>query len=149
MAFYSGSNGELIIDGQKAARVANWSFNSNLALLDTTSLADTDRTVIPGTRSTTGSCTLFYYADDGTGKNSASELIDKLIKVRTRGSEPGKAAEAEMVTLKLRIADGSTVGRFLTGTAYLTSVQMTMAVGEVLSAVCSFEFNGAPTEVAL
>ena len=149
MAFYSGSNGELIIDGKKAARVANWSFNSNLALLDTTSLADTDRTVIPGVRSTTGSCTLFYYADDGSNENSASVLINKLIKVRNSAATPGQAAESQSVTLKLRVDDGSTTGRYLTGVAYLTSVQMAMAVGEVLSATCSFEFNGAPTEVLL
>lgn len=147
MAFYSGSSGELWIDGVKAARVTNWSLTSNLSLLDTTSLGDTDRIQTPGVRSTTGSCSLFYYAD-ATG-NSASLLINKLIKARTVGAAPGVAAEAEAVELRLRIDDGTTLGKYINVTAYLTSVQMTMAVGAVLSAEVSFDAIGAPSEVVL
>jgi hypothetical protein len=151
MAFYSGSNGQLLIDGKQAGRVSSWSFSSDLAVLDTTSLEDTDRTVTPGVRSTTGSCTLFYYAEDPTNRatNSASGLINKLLKQHTAGTSPGRADEAEAVVLRLRVDDGTTAGKFIEGQVYLTSVQMTMAVGEVLSAQCGFEFNGAPTGVDL
>ena len=149
MAFYSGSNGQLLIDGQKAARVSNWSLNSNLATLDTTSLSDTDRTITPGIRNTGGSCSLFYYSDEITQANSASVLINKLIKAKTAGQAAGVAAESESVQLKLKVDDGSAKGKYITGNVYLTSVQMSMAVGEVLSANCSFEFNGAPVEVLL
>ena len=149
MAFYSGTNGQLLIDGQRAARVSNWALNSNLSILDTTSLADTDRTATPGIRSTGGTCSLFYYSDDLTQENSASTLINKLIKAKTPGQLEGQAPEAEIVQLKLKIDDGSVKGKYITGNAYLTSAQMSMAVGEVLSADCSFEFNGAPVEVFL
>lgn len=149
MAFYSGSNGELLINGQRAARVSNWAFSSNLGVLDTTSLADTDKTGTPGIRSTSGSCSLFYYSDDITLTNSASTLINKLIKAKLPGGTPGQAAETELVQLKLKVNDASTSGKYITGNVYLTSVSMTMAVGEVLSADCSFEFSGAPTEVFL
>jgi hypothetical protein len=138
--FYSGSNGELHIDGKKAARVANWSVSSSLALLDTTSLKDTDRTTAPGVRSTTGNCTLYY---------DASTLLAKLIKAKVAGESEGVGHEAEAVTLKLRLDDGTASGRHISGTAWLTSVQMSMAVGEVFSASCAFEFSGAPTEVTL
>ena len=147
MAFYSGSQGQLLIDGRVAARVANWQFSTSLALLDTTSLAETDRSSTPGVRSTTGSATLFYYADEADGTNSASTLLRKLIKARVSGTEPNRAAEAEAVTLRLRVNDGSTDGKFVQGSAWLTSVDMAMAVGQVLSANCAFEFNGAPEEV--
>lgn len=147
--FYSGSNGELHIDGKKAGRVANWSITSNLALLDTTSLKDTDRTVTPGVRSTTGNCVLYYYAEDPADKstNDASRLLGKLIKSQVAGQSEGVGHEAEAVTLKLRLDDGTAAGKHLMGKAWLTSVQMTMAVGEVFSASCAFEFSGAPTEV--
>ena len=147
MAFYSGSNGQLSINGQKAARVSNWSINSSLSVLDTTSLSDTDRTITAGVRSTGGSCALFYYSDGLTGENSASVLINKLIKAKIAGASEGQAAEAETVQIKLKVDDGSIKGKYITGDVYLTSVQMSMAVGEVLSANCSFEFNGAPVEV--
>lgn len=151
MAFYSGSQGHLLIDGRQAARVSNWSFSSNLGLLDTTSLADTDRTSTPGVRNTTGSCTLFYYSPNPgeTGRNDASVLLNKLVKSRLAGQEPGQASEAEQVSLRLRVADGTAAGKFLEVQAYLTSVQMQMAVGEVLSAQVSWEATGAPVEVKL
>jgi len=145
--FYSGSNGELLIDGVKAAKVRSWSFTSSLGLLDTTSLEDTDTTVVPGVRTTTGSCQLFYYADDpfDTSKNSCSVLIRKLLQAGSGGIAP----EAQQVTLRLKIADGTTAGKFVEGPAYLTSVAMACAVGEVLSADVAFQFNGALTGVAL
>jgi hypothetical protein len=151
MSFYSGSSGELWLDGVKAARVSGWSLSSSLGLLDATSLADTDRVQTPGIRSTTGSCTLFYYAEDPTDRatNSASALINKLIKARLAGQVEGQAQESELVRLKLRIADSTTEGKYVTVDAYLTSVQMAMAVGAVLSAEVAFEAVGAPLEVLL
>jgi hypothetical protein len=148
MAFYSGSQGELWIDGERAAKVGNWSASSSLATLDTTSLADTDRTTVPGIRSTTGSCTLFYYSD-ANGKNDASTLIRKVVKPRGSNAEPGRAAEAEPATLKLKINDGTAGGKYLTLQTWLTSIQIQMAVGEVLSAQVSFEATGAPLEAAI
>ena len=147
MAFYSGSNGELLIDGRKAARVSNWSFSSSLTVLDTTSLSDTDRTLTQGIRSTTGTCVVFYYSDPITQSNDASFLLNKIIKAKIPGSSEGQAREADEIQIRLKIDDGSSLGKYITGNVFLTSVQMTMAVGEVLSATCSFEFNGAPTEV--
>lgn len=150
MAFYSGSQGRLLIDGQAAARVSGWSFSSSLGLLDTTSLADTDRTSTPGVRSTTGSCTLFYYAPEPgeTGRNDASVLLNKLVKSRLAGQGAGQASESEQVTLRLQVQDGTATGKFMEVRAYLTSIEMRMAVGEVLSAQVAWEANGAPIEVS-
>ena len=131
MAYFSGVNGQLFIDGQRAAQVVNWTIQSNLGMLDATTLEDTDRVSVPGIRSMTGSCQLFYYqptSGSNTG-NSAATLIDKLIKARTQGSDPGKAAEADLVDLKLVIQDGSTNGRVLDVAAYLTSVMLACTVG--------------------
>jgi hypothetical protein len=149
--YFSGSQGQLLIDGQKAARVSGWSISSSLGLLDTTSLEDTDRTSTPGIRTTTGSCSLFYYAPDPgeTGRNDASYLIDKLLKDRLAGQGAGQASEAERVTLRLRVNDGTTVGKFVEVQAYLTSVEMRMSVGEVLSAQVAWESVGAPVQVDL
>ena len=145
MAFYSGSSGSLLINGKKAARVRTWQLSSNVGMLDTTSLQDTDRTVTPGIRNTSGNCEIFYYTTDPTKKtdNSASELLNVLIKQRT-GAEPGQAAETTPVSLRLQVNDGTTAGKYVEVEAYLTSAQMSMAVGEVLAAQISFDANGAP-----
>lgn len=151
MAFYSGSSGELYIDGTKAAKVSSWQFSANLATLEATSLADTDRVIVPGVRSTSGSCSLFYYTDtpNNPTDNSAHVLLNKLIKQRTTGSVAGIAAETTAVTFKLRVADGTTDGKYITFSAYITSADMQMAVGQVLSASINFEVIGAPTEVTI
>lgn len=148
MAFYTGSSGDLLIDGQKAGKIRSWSVSASATTLDTTTLSDTDRTAIYGIRSATGSCSLFYYTTDPTTKadNSASVLLNKIIKARA-GADPGQAADAEKVMLRLRVNDGTTNGKYIEGEALLTSASMTMAVGEVLAADVSFEFNGAPTGV--
>ena len=146
MSYFSGQHGSLYIDSVKAAAVTNWSFNTSMSPLSTTTLEDTDNTIISGLRTTTGSCTLLYYQNNG---NSARDLVEKLIKERTTGSIDGIAAETELVTLKLLINDGTTTGKFVTVEALLTSAAMSMAVGEVLSADVAFQVNGAPISVGL
>ena len=147
--FYSGTQGKMFIDGVKAAKVRSWSFSSSLGLLDTTTLGDTDATVTPGIRTNTGSCSLFYYAqsDGSGGANSASVLIDKLLKAGTEGV----AAEAQEVVLKLEIDDTGVVTgpRYIQGPVYLTSVAMSCAVGEVFAAEVAFQVNRAFTEVVM
>jgi len=147
-SFYSGQQGQLYINGTKAAKVQNWSFNTTMAPLETTTLEDRDRTSVPGLRNTAGTCQLFYYSntEGAAPTNSASTLIDSMIKATAAGTV---ASAVDAVTLKLAFTDGSTTGRFIEGQVWLTSVSMSMAVGTVLSANVSFEFNGAPTGVDL
>jgi len=151
MAYFSGVNGSMRINGTKAGRVSQWSISSNIGMLEGTTLGDTDRIPVPGVRSMTGSCVLFYYQSTpgSNAGNDASELVRKLIKGRTTGSEPGKAAETDKVTFDLQVDDGSAAGKHLKVDAYLTSAQMQMGVGEVFAAQVSFEVIGAPLEVAL
>ena len=147
--FYSGKEGELLIDGTKVAKVRSFSFSFNQAVLETVSLEDTDRTIIHGTRSYTGSASVYYYQETaGGGAGQLSTLINNIIKT---GSSAGDGANAEStaMTFKLRIKDGSTAGRFIEFQAIPTSFNITNAVGEVTAADISFEVNGAPTGFAL
>jgi len=148
--FYSGQNGRLQIDGINAAKVTNWSISISQSPLSTTVLSETDNTFINGVRSTTGSCRLYYYDDTSgtTRTNSAASLIQKLIKARTTGSEAGKAADPENVTLKLQAVEGN-VTREIVVEALITSASMTISVGEVMAADVAFQVNGAPTTVSL
>lgn len=142
MAFSSGKDGRLYIDGVPAAKVIDWSINTTVESLDTTTLGDLDRTKTAGVRSTTGSCQLFYYAEDpsDTSTNSASVLLNKIIKA---GSS-GQGAESEKVLLRLGIVDGASTDKYIEGLCLITSAAMSMAVGAVLAANISFEFDGAP-----
>jgi len=147
MAFYTGTDGRLIIDNVTAAKVINWSFTSSLQVLETTTLSDFDRTAVPGIRSSSGSCSLFYYDADptSTSTNSASKLLNKIIKA---GGSNAQGAETEKVRLELRVVTGGST-RSVVGDVWITSANMTMAVGEVLSCNITFEFDGAPTFVLI
>ena len=148
VAFYSGKDGQLFIDGDKAAKVQSWSFSSSQAVLETTSLEDTDRTIVQGVRSYSGSARLFYYQASAGAGGDVTDLIDKCIKAGS-GAGDGTAAASTAATLKLKIVDGSANGRFITFSTLITGISMNSAVGEVLSADISWESNGAPTEVSI
>ena len=147
--FYSGKEGELLIQGTKVAKGRSWSFSMNQAVLETVSLEDTDRTIIHGTRSYTGSASVYYYQETaGGGAGQLSTLITTIMKQGSIGGD-GTNAESLGMDFKLRIKDGSTAGRFIEFSAIPTSFSMTSAVGEVIAADISFEANGAPTGLAL
>lgn len=147
MSFYSGKDGRLLIDGKAAAKVRSWSYTTAMQTLKTTTLGDLDQTSTSGIRTHSGTCSLFYYASDpnDTSTNSASVLLNKLIKANA----DGQGSESEEVTLRLAIADGTVNGKYIEGKCLLTNASMTMSVGEVLSASVSFEFIGAPREMVL
>ena len=91
MGFYSGRDGELHVAGTKAAKVQSWSFSSSMAVLETTSLGDTDRTLESGVRSYSGSARLFYYVETpGSGANSnLNALLTAAIKTGDTAGDGG------------------------------------------------------------
>ena len=147
MGFYSGRDGELYIAGSdtKAAKVQSWSFSSSMAVLETTSLGDTDRTLKAGVRSNSGSCRLFYYvASPASGADSnLNAILTNAIKTGTSAGDGENDASPEIV-LKLRMPTGSTDIRDIQFSVFITGVSMNTAVGEVASADISWEANGAP-----
>ena len=148
--FYSGKEGELIIDGTKVAKVRSWSFSMNQAVLETVSLEDTDRTIIHGTRSYTGSASVYYYQETaGGGAGQLSTLITNIIKLGNHSGGDGVNDESTSMRFLLKIKDGSAGGRLIEFIAIPTNFTMTSAVGEVAAADISFEVNGAPTGLAL
>lgn len=133
---YTGRDGRLLLGSDVLVKVTNWSLQADLELLETTSMADNVRTFTPGIQSFAGSASLLYYKDDD-GTNDASTLLRKLVKTGTSG-----VTTSDAVTLTLRLVDGATNGD-VTFTAYLTSVSIGAAVGEVVSAQVSFQATGA------
>ena len=146
MAFYSGLDGQLYLGTTKIGKVQNWSLNASQAVLETTSLEDTDRTLINGVRSMSGSCRVFYYTDAGSGGTSdASAFIDNIIKTGASGIDDGVADQSASVTFKLH-ADAN---KFIEVYAWITGVSMSMAVVEVMSVDVTFEVSGQAKQNAL
>tara|TARA_Y100001937_G_scaffold54224_1_gene74796 strand:+ start:21 stop:476 length:456 start_codon:yes stop_codon:yes gene_type:complete len=148
--FYSGKEGQLFINGTQVAKVRSWSFTFNQAILETVSLEDTDRTIIPGIRSFTGNASIYYYQNNvGGGSGALSTLINDIIKNDISAGGSVNSESSTNLTFKLNIKDGSQDGRFIEFAAQPTSMTMTNSVGEVLAADINFEVNGAPTRLNL
>ena len=149
MAYYSGPNGELWIDGAVAGQVKDWRFTTTVAVMDTTALGQTDGTSNYGLRNTAGSCTLFYWQDGANTGGDCSTLIQHVVQGRTNVAVQGVAAAPRHVNLRLKVDDGSTDGRYIRGEVLITAVNMAMSQGEIFSANIGFQFIGAPVEATL
>ena len=167
---YSGLEGSLWVieegDWMKVAAVKNWAFTQNQQVLETTTLGDTDRTLVDGVRSLSGSCSLFYYNLDqaSTDDTGAGRLLKRILKPLSivdgggftgddyRGESTGATGVRSMKTAFRLSAnkdlsrndefETSNTERYLWVNAWITSFQMTMAVGEVQSCEVTFEADG-------
>ena len=151
MTYFTGTNGSLEIDGQRAARVSNWQLSATTTLLPVTSLGDTDNVLTTGITSTTGTCQLFYYEalPGESERNDASYLLNTILQACNSSDDPGKADERLAVTFKLIIKDGTTEGKSVEVNAFIQSATIGSTVGAISSAQVVFQSIGAPTEVAI
>lgn len=137
---YTGRDGSLLLDGTVLVKVASWSLQGELEVLETTTLGDDQKTFTPGIQSFNGSANLLYYSDDA-GRNDASTLLRKI--VRTSG-----VAESDSAEMTLRLSDGAT-NKDVKLTVYITSVSIGASVGEITKADINFQVTGAPSTVTI
>ena len=151
--FYSGQDGKLFVDeqnnsiqnGDGVAKVWSWSFTINTAVLETVSLGDFDRTIIPGMTSTTGSASIYYYADSTSATHNSGRLSTFILdKILPRSGNTPSSEERAKVKLRLQVDSN----HYIEMKAVITSFAMTNSVGEVMAADISFEADGIPTENA-
>ena len=143
--FYSGQDGKLFVadsvtdinsNSDEIAKVRSWSFTVNTSVLETVSLGDHDRTIIPGMSSTTGSCSIYYYADNTATGNNANRLSPRIISKIL----PTTSGERQKVRFRLQVDSNHRIDI----DAVITSFVMTNSVGEVMAADVSFEADGLP-----
>ena len=151
MALFSGANGSLELEGVKIANVQNWSFTVNVQAAETSTLGTTDTTIVAIKRTTTGSCRILYYQEHVGSKsktNSASAFINKIVKARknndatNRDLTQGNEANENFSDLRLKVDDGSATGREIYMRILITSLTMSMTVGEIFAADIQFQANG-------
>lgn len=162
MSFFSGSDGQLLLAPRDAvpdsqgilrdpdnnrikekviAKVKRWTFTSSTATLDVTSLGDTDRVFREGLRSASGNAEIFYYTE---GASNVTELIEYQLGER-KDPDAGTISDdqPEKFSLKFLMARGTQNPYYLIGRCAITSMSITMAVGEIASASIAFDINGA------
>ena len=149
--FYSGQDGKLFVELEdravsstdEIAKVRSWSFTINTSVLETVSLGDFDRTIIPGMTSTTGSASIYYYAESTSGTHNSGLLSTRVIdKIMPRSGNTPQSQERSKVKFRLQVDSN----HYIDMNAIITSFAMTSSVGEVMAADISFEADGIPTE---
>lgn len=135
---FTGKDGRLLLGSTQLAKVTNWSLESSLELLETTSLGDNLRFYTPGVASFAGSASLIYYKNDSNVVD-ASAVLQKLVKTGSGG-----VTTADRVTMTLRLNDGAS-NRDITFGAYITSASIGVGVGEIVAAQISFQVDGPLT----
>lgn len=138
---YTGRDGRLVFKGDVMVKVANWSLETQLEMLDITTLGDSHRRFKPGVLAYSGSATLLYYKD--SGRNDASRILREIINTDADG-----IADNADVAMRLRFVDGDILNE-IAFQAFITSASIAASVGEVVSAQISFQVDGPLTTVTI
>lgn len=129
MAVKTSMTAEVRWNNTKIAKIRDISMDVSRNALDTTALGELDDSAVYGVRSTSGSGTLLYDPDDAT----TVDLMNTILSNDYVGSDS--------LTIVLDTANNKTI----TGTVLLTSTQLGVSTGEVISVPVQFKVTGKPT----
>jgi hypothetical protein len=134
---------------EAALKLRDWSLDTTLELLETTTVDTAVKSYTPGASSATGSATLMYYRREGTTSTEPGtqfdQFLSKLMKTTTAG-----VTEADRVGIVLRVGDtaASTLISFgdikddIAFNAYITSAGLRVSTGELSSVAIQFTVDG-------
>lgn len=158
MGFFTGRTGALylISDGtgavtpdgtQKALKLRDWSLETTLELLETTTVDTAVKSYTPGSVSSTGSATVLYYRTE-TGDTGVQfdQFLSKIMKTSSTG-----VSTSDRVGIVLRVGETSgTSGDNkddIAFNAYITNASLQVSTGELTSVAIQFTVDGAFREL--
>lgn len=155
MAFFTGRTGALFLTTvgtggvtplatEQALKLRDWSLDTTLELLETTTVDTAVKTYTPGAVSSTGSATVLYYRREGTTSTEPGvqfeQFLNKLMKTSAAG-----VTEGDRVGIVLRVGTTSGVADVkddVAFNAYITSASMQVSTGELSSVSIQFTVDG-------
>lgn len=162
MGFYTGRTGRLYLtpilttdqenvpqDANAVLKIRDWSLETSLELLETTTIDTAVKSYTPGMVSATGSATVMYYRREASDVGTQFEqLLSKVMKTTTAG-----VTEADRVGLVLRAGQRVTTTPFfdvkddIGFNGYITSASITVSTGELTSVSINFTVDGPFIEI--
>jgi hypothetical protein len=153
MGFYTGRTGRLFLTpiltavpnpsaAQSVLKIRDWSIDTSLELLETTTIDTAVKSYTPGMVSSTGSATVMYYrVESGDIGVQFEQLLNKVMKTSTAG-----VTEADRVGMVLRAGvqpgAGVDVKDDIAFNAYITNAGITVGTGELTSVSLQFTVDG-------
>jgi hypothetical protein len=153
MGFYTGRSGKLYLssalsaaptpaDNQSVLKIRDWSIETSLELLETTTIDTAVKSYTPGMVSSTGSATVMYYrVEAGDIGVQFEQLLNKVMKTSSVG-----VTESDRVGMVLRAGSqpgaGVDVKDDIAFNAYITNANITVGTGELTSVSLQFTVDG-------
>jgi len=153
MGFYTGRSGRMYItpilsadptpaDNQSVLKIRDWSIETSLELLETTTIDTAVKKYTPGMVSSTGSATVMYYrGESGDVGVQFEQLLNKVMKTSNTG-----VTESDRVGMVLRagsqLGTGTDVKDDIAFNAYITNAGITVGTGELTSVSLQFTVDG-------
>ena len=154
MAFFTGRTGALFLvstgaggttpaSSQQVLKLRDWSLETTLELLETTTVDTAVKSYTPGSVSATGSATVLYYRKDSGSEvgTQFNVLLGKIMKTSTSGVNT-----SDRVGIALRVGttagSGSDVKDDIVFNAYITNASLQVSTGELTSVAIQFTVDG-------
>ena len=154
MAFYTGRSGALFlttvgtdevtpVSADQALKLRDWSLETTLELLETTTLDSAVKSYTPGIVSSTGSATVLYYRREATDTGvQFDSFLNKIMKTTSTG-----VTASDGVGMVLRVAsvtntNGVDIKDDIAFNAFITSASLQVSTGELSSVAINFTVDG-------
>lgn len=157
MAFYTGRSGALFLTSassgnpptditptasEQALKLRDWSLETSLELLETTTLDSAVKSYTPGIVSSTGSATVLYYRRENDTGVQFDSFLNKLMKTTVEG-----VTQADKVGIVLRVAavtntNGVDIKDDIAFNAFITSASLQVSTGELSAVSINFTVDG-------
>jgi len=135
MAFLTGRNGSLKLGASEIVKIRDWTLNTNLNTIETTSLGDSATTYTAGLFSATGSATASYYT---AGTTNATNLLANIAKT-------GEITDSDKVSLVFEAGTGDS----FSADAFISSASISASTDEVTTVSFDFTIDGPLTSVTM
>jgi hypothetical protein len=136
MGFYTGRSGSLVFNGKPVAKIRDWSLETTVELLSTSTIDSTASTFTPGIKGATGSATLVYYRLESGESATYTEFTALLSKLHKTGA----ITTDDRVQFTLNAGGGANDN--ITFNAYITSATVSVATGELSVVPIQFTVDG-------
>lgn len=146
----AGTGGVTPAAADQALKLRDWSLETSLELLETTTLDTAVKSYTPGAVSSTGSATVLYYRREGDTSTEPGVQFDQFLNKVMKTSSTG-VTESDRVALILRV--GATAGTSgdikddIAFNAYITNASVQVSTGELTSVAIQFTVDGAFREM--
>lgn len=169
MGYFTGRTGKLYLGtvfsantepkpqtSEAVLKIRDWSLDTNLELLEISSIDSGVKTYTPGMSSATGSATVLYYRKEANDTGiQFTDLLNKVMKTdgawtNTSTTTTASVTASDMVSMILRVGESQTItGGVVTDYkddiafyAYITSASLKVGTGELSSVGIQFTVNG-------